>query len=261
MKTLVVTNRKGGVGKSAVVSQLGYHLHLQRGLRVLVLDFDHQANLSKAYKTGGIAKLANFGAGDLIANGANGKSLPDNTGFVIVTADNDKLLCLESQAEKHAQFIVNVRAFLNAVSNEFDICIIDTNPNPDVRVQIGLNVCSHVVSPIDLNQESIDGIGGHLQDVTLALKTNKAMQHLGLLPTKVEPTPFQKKNLASIIAQRGKMLMKRNETAFCFIPLRSSIARAQAEGKPVWKLDLTSAKDTYKEIAPVFEHIAKEMGV
>jgi Mrp family chromosome partitioning ATPase len=45
MKTLVLANQKGGVGKSAVATLLAQDLR-RRGCRVLAIDLDHQANFT-----------------------------------------------------------------------------------------------------------------------------------------------------------------------------------------------------------------------
>jgi len=50
MKTLLLANQKGGVGKSAMACQLAYFLAHKRNKRVMVIDLDHQANTTKALK-------------------------------------------------------------------------------------------------------------------------------------------------------------------------------------------------------------------
>jgi chromosome partitioning protein len=65
MKTLVVCNQKGGVGKSAVATLLA-HLLVQRGKRVLAIDLDHQGNLSKPLRLSGRPTVAEVGASSLL---------------------------------------------------------------------------------------------------------------------------------------------------------------------------------------------------
>jgi cellulose biosynthesis protein BcsQ len=54
MKTLVLCNQKGGVGKSAVATLLAHHL-AHRGHRVLAIDLDHQGNFTKPLRMSGRA--------------------------------------------------------------------------------------------------------------------------------------------------------------------------------------------------------------
>ena len=49
MKTLVLCNPKGGVGKSAVATLLAHHL-AHRGHRVLAIDLDHQGAVYQALR-------------------------------------------------------------------------------------------------------------------------------------------------------------------------------------------------------------------
>ena len=65
MKTLVLCNQKGGVGKSAVATLLSHHL-AHRGQRVLAIDLDHQGNFTKPLRLSGRAALANLSADALM---------------------------------------------------------------------------------------------------------------------------------------------------------------------------------------------------
>ena len=52
MKTLVLANQKGGVGKSAVATLLAHYL-AQHGQRVLAIDLDHQGNFTGTLRASG----------------------------------------------------------------------------------------------------------------------------------------------------------------------------------------------------------------
>lgn len=96
MKTLVLANQKGGVGKSAVATLLAHCLR-QQGQRVLAIDLDHQANFSQPLRLSRRATLASFGADRLLTEPA--AALPAAE-FVLVPGD-PRLLMLERQPDKH----------------------------------------------------------------------------------------------------------------------------------------------------------------
>ena len=262
MKTTVLANQKGGVGKSAIAVQLAYFFHLIMGKRVLVIDLDHQHNTSKAIKTANIATISLTPASSLLTHRV--RSLEDAE-FVLVSADNAELLKLEKQADKHNSFASNLQAFLQAVDNDFDVCIIDTNPNPDIRQLSALVVSDYVLSPLQLNQEAIDGIGDLLNHDTIGIRKIKAvinqkLELIGILPNLVEPTPFQRDNFRELSTHFAKLLIPM-DVGFAAIKKSTAIPEAQAAGIPVWKLGKTSARDSWAQIKPVFEKIALIMEV
>jgi cellulose biosynthesis protein BcsQ len=192
MKTLVLANQKGGVGKSAVATLLAHYL-AQHGQRVLAIDLDHQGNFSKPLRLSGRAISAPITADLLLTTAVT--TMPQ--GQLVLVPSDRALLGLERQPTLHTPFARNLRAFLLAVDRHFDVCIVDTNPNPDIRVIAALASADFVLSPIQLNQEAMDGVSGLLNHERVGVRKIKAvlnpkLQLIGLLPTLVEPTPFQK---------------------------------------------------------------------
>jgi chromosome partitioning protein len=252
MKTLVLANQKGGVGKSAVATLLAHHL-AQTGRRVLAIDLDHQGNLTSPLSRSGRPAVAGITADRLLT-----ERVPMMPGapFVLVPSDR-ALLTLERQPQRHNDFARNLRVFLAAMDAHFDACIIDTNPNPDIRVIAALVSADFVLSPIQLNLEAMDGIGGLLNHERVGLRKIKAVLNpklhlIGLLPTMVEPTPFQRSNFIQIVQRYHPLMIRIGEGpgAFASIPRRSAIAEAQAHAEVLWEMKKTAARDAWREIEP-----------
>jgi chromosome partitioning protein len=262
VKTLVLANQKGGVGKSAVACQLAHYL-VAAGNRVLFIDLDHQRNSSRALSMNRKVHTATFTTLQVVEGG----QLPDrpDAPFLLIPGD-EALSGLERRVPEHNTFLANMQDFLEAASSSFDYCLVDTNPNPDIRYVIALALGQYVLSPIQLNQEAIDGIRALLSHAkyglyNIQMKINPNLKLIGLLPNMVEPTPFQKGNLASLIKEHGKLLISSGRDAhqFAFIPTRTAIAEAQAEGAYLGDLKKTSARDALREVRTSFEAVERRM--
>ncbi len=258
MKTLVLCNQKGGVGKSAASTLLTHYL-AHKGRRVLAIDLDHQGNLTTPLKMSGRLAVAEI-TSDALMTGPL-VDLPDLP--QVLVPSGRALLGLERQPALHTPFARQFRAFLARVDRSFDVCIVDTNPNPDIRVIAALASADFALSPIQLNQEAMDGVAGLLNHDRVGLRKIQAVLNpkltlIGLLPTLVEPTPYQRANFVQVV-QRYHALLIRTGTeagAFASIPRRSCIAEAQSEGAVLWEMKKTAARDTWHEIEPSLARIA-----
>lgn len=261
MKTTVLANQKGGVGKSAIAVQFADYLALLRSKRVLVIDFDHQRNTSKAIRTGGLATVSAVTSSMILKNKI---TTIEHADFVLIAGDGD-LIKMEKQAAEHNAFATNLYTFLASVADQFDFCIIDTNPNPDIRQLAALVVSDFVLSPLQLNQEAIDGIGDLLNHENIGIRKiqatlNKKLQLIGILPNMVEPTPFQRDNFRDLSKAFAKLLIPL-DNGFAAIKKTTAIPEAQALGLPVWKVGKTSAREAWTQMRPIFDKIAQTMGV
>ncbi len=264
MKTLALINQKGGVGKSAIATQFAHYLH-RLGHSVLVIDLDHQGNTSRPLGASDQVRTAEFTASSIFES-CEAPRLPDAS-FVVVPGD-DRLTMLERQADMHNLFAGRYRAALKTW-NHFDICVVDTNPNPDIRYASALISAQYVLAPVQLNQEAIAAIAGVLGHprygvLRIAATLNTSLVFLGILPNLVEPTPFQRGNLENIVSKYGGRLLScrdGNRQVFGFINKRTAIAEAQAAGVFIPDLGKTSARDTWREVKPVFDMIRAAMGL
>ena len=259
MKTLILANHKGGVGKSAVATLIAQYCHRQ-GHRVLAIDLDHQGNFSSSITLSKQASVASVSADQLFST--PGVTLPAD-GFVLVPAA-DPLLGLERQPAQHNLFARNLCDFLKSVDDRFDVSIIDTHPNPDIRLIAALATGDFVLSPIQLNQEAIDGVRALLHHPRVGFHKiksvlNPKIKMIGLLPTLVEPTPFQKANFLTLVQKYAPMMIKLSDAPgdFARIPKRSAIAEAQADGLLLWEMKKTAARDAWAEIQPSLRRIVQ----
>lgn len=245
MKTIVVSNQKGGVGKTAISVHQAQYLD-ELGKKVLFVDLDPQANASKtlgAYKSG-IAASALFDG--------SVSSIAGKDGLTLVEADN-ALLNLE-RAE--ARLIIPAfKKTLTTIGKNFDYCVIDTPPQVGMRLSCALIAADYVLCPIELDEYAIDGIVKMLQTIFgIKQKYNPALVFLGILPNRLNAhSVAQKAALDDLLQQYAQYMIAAK------IGNRSSIPEALRAGIPVWKLKKTAAKEAGAEMLDAFRKIQKRM--
>ena len=295
MKILTVANEKGGVGKTFLATQYAFYCALQMGLRVAVIDLDQQANATTCLTEQNFAKKHELSSFDLIAQDLSEQLSDENftkeletSGFWLFGADN-RLAMLERQGdEAHSLFVSAFEKNLNALSSSFDVCIIDTNPSPDIRSNLGLLVCTHLIAPIQLNKEAIDGISRIVDRVNEIAEYNSNFPNafLGMLPNAIESNKFQQKNAIDLTQNYGAMLICEKSYGFAaskndkgqLVPViedgnyklvdreaplgikrRTCIAESQAFGTPIW--DSPNSADAWSELRKVFFTIYENMHI
>lgn len=259
MKTLVLANQKGGVGKSAVATLLAHYFR-KLGCRVLAIDLDHQGNFSDPLRKSQRVAVAEVPASAVLTQVNPVIPAAD---FVLVAADQD-LSGLERQPSLQNDFANNLRAFLKAMDDRFDVCLIDTNPNPDIRMIAALVSADCVLSPIQLNQEALDGVHALLNHHRVGVRKIKTMLNpklhlIGLLPVMVEANPFQRENFLQLVQKFHPILIPYGTKPgqYASMPRRSAVAEAQAEGLVLWEMKKTAARDAWREIEVAMVVIAK----
>ena len=163
----------------------------------------------------------------------------------------------------HTPFARNFRSFLKTQEGRFEVCVIDTHPSPDIRLISALASADSVLSPIQLTQESIDGVRALVAHPLVGIAKIRALLNpklclIGLLPTMVEATPFQRANFVQLVERHLSLMIRIGPHAgdLASIPRRTAIAEAQANGALLWEMKKTAARDAWAEIEPTIRHIA-----
>lgn len=248
MKTVVIWNNKGGVGKTAVSVHLAQYLE-EQAKRVLVIDLDGgQGNTSSTLK----AFDSGVTASQLFESSA--PKIVQTHGITLIAGDK-KVQDLEQAAKQ--QVLPALRKVLPAIGKDFDYCVIDTPPGGGLRVSAALLAAQYVLSPIELDNYSIDGITGVLQTIFGVKKQfNPELAFLGMLPNRLNAhSVAQKAALEELLSKYAQFMVPAK------IGNRSSIPEALRAGVPVWRLKKSSAKDAGLEMLEAFRIISERIGV
>lgn len=276
MKILTIANQKGGVGKSALTCQLAHYLTAQK-YSVLVIDFDHQCHTSKALKLHNNTYVG-FNSFELLCNSDLSGSISTFLSKVIraeiilplpfigLIPGSQNLNMLERIPNEHNNYIENIKIFCEQVKGCFDICLIDTNPNQDIRYISALSISDYVLSPIQMNQESIDGLIDFFNHRYYGFnnikdKINSELSFLGVLPSMVQSTLLQKENFIEVKKELSKYLIKTKSREVAYIPFSSAIAEAQQKGIYVADIKKSAARKAFKITKAAFAAIEKRLNL
>ena len=242
MKTILVSNRKGGVGKSTTAINLAAYIG-ESGYKVLLIDLDTQSHIQfglgfkKRFKKG-IHKILEVA--DL--QGAIQKTSFLNLSFIPADINYDT-----------SKFIFGIDTLKNIleiieITYDFDFCIIDTPPTSDNILNNAMYASNYVVVPM---QTEYLGYVGALQFLKLfyetASKLNAKFTFLGVVPTLFNKSIKEHNEIINKLKE--KLGKKRVLT-----PIRKDFKLSQSfsKGKPISYFDKKSrgAKD-YEQLTKV----------
>lgn len=254
MKTLVVAQQKGGVGKTSSLVHLAFDF-LERGMRVAVIDLDTQGNASftlQEFASGYLASQMFDLDGDSLRQWF--KDLPEGP-LVRLIASDAVLANMEKRtlSEAAAMFKENIQALADS---GFDVVLIDTAPALGVSLAAALYAADSVLSPIELEAYSIQGIKKMLTTIANVRKLNTKLQFLGMVPSKVDArNPRHVRHQDELQTAYPQLMIP------AAIGLRSSIADALASGVPVWKIKKTAARKATKEVRALAAYVFEKMEI
>lgn len=243
MKTLVVMNEKGGVGKTNIVAHGAWYFAERH--RTLVIDLDQQANLTTTLG----AYVSTVDSLDLFAEVTQVPSV----GPLTVTRSTRDLLGVEGVDRS---CIETFRDSLASMADDYDVCVIDTPPSLTNRTFGALLAADAILAPIGINDYSIQGVAELLRAIKGVSNHygRTEPKFLGLLPSIFDRKSRRERELFEQLAeQAGKLLFPG------VVAKRDSYSRAASEGEPVWNMKGAGARDAGHEIRAVFATVTSMM--
>jgi len=156
MFTVAIANRKGGVGKSSVATNLAAALAIA-GKRVLLIDMDSQASAS-AVLLDELAPDAPTTAHVLVGQSALADVIRPSTreGLFIAPSSKDLTAAQLGIVSKTGRETILRRAMRGIT--DFDIAIIDTAPEQQLATVNSLVAATHVLMPFTPDPKALEGL-------------------------------------------------------------------------------------------------------
>lgn len=159
MRVITIFNNKGGVGKTTSTQNIGAALALFANQRVLVIDLDHQANLTMGFgiQPREVSKnSATFLLGEATLEETRIK-YKDST-LDILPASPKLRKQLESIETKAKGYPTNLRKALAKISDQYDFVIIDCPPTISSISDVALVACDQYYVPLQPQYYSYEGL-------------------------------------------------------------------------------------------------------
>ena len=254
-RVFVITNRKGGCGKSFTTASLAFGLARQ-GKKVLCVDTDNQHSLTVSMGVREPDKLSVTIAtaiGDII----NKKEVDPAAGIihhsegVDLMPANNKLTGIELTVAPLVGRENLLRKYLKQVKPLYDYCLIDTSPTLDILTINALAAADSVIIPVTpkfLDAKGLELLLRSIADIREDINPN--LDICGILMTMVDNrTNLSKEIIGAIEKAYGKSIRVFKD----HIPNSIRAAESSAKGISIFKHDPNG------KVAAAYESLTQEL--
>jgi len=179
-RVIALFNQSGGVGKSTLTMNLGYHL-AQRHQRVLLVDMDPQASLT-AFMGLEPSELDKTVYEAILV----GESMPIHQEIhnMDLVAANINLSGAELELVVADMRDVRLKEALKPLLKQYDFILVDCPPSLGILSYISLVASTHVLIPIQTQYKALKGTELLLQTIArVRSRANRKLQVAGVIPT------------------------------------------------------------------------------
>ena len=254
-KTIVISNQKGGCGKSMTAVNLGIGLARQ-GKRVLLLDADSQHSLSVSLGITEPDKIP-ITLASVMANVIENKAFNPTEGIIHHAEGVDLLPANSALVNTELRLVSEycreliLRRYTETVKPLYDWCIIDTSPSLGLLTVNALAAADSVLIPVSPKYLDAKGLELLLRTISQVRKQiNPNLSISGILLTMVDKRMNFTREIISLIekAYGGNIHIFSEH-----IPRSVRAAETSAAGKSIF------AHDPHGKVAAAYEALTGEV--
>jgi chromosome partitioning protein len=249
---VAVVNMKGGVGKSTITANLGWHSAYKRDKRVLLVDLDPQFNLSQyalgveryqrlienheptifeVFEQTSSSPLYRDEHADLQKAICSVKAWTDGSRLDLVPSRLDLAWTVKNSSYGKAEHLAN---FLNGLRKSYDLILVDCPPTQSMLTDAAYQSSDYVLIPVKpefLSTIGLPLLAKSLDDFKIRNRQSR-IEIAGILFNGMsEGKPEHRKSKSDVIrlAKQHKWYVFENEISYS-----DSYPKGSREGKPIF---------------------------
>lgn len=253
-EVITIANRKGGVGKTTTTLNLAYSLK-ELGKKVLVIDLDPQANLTRCFDVENTENIKNIGH-LLITEMEEEESylVEDYTKSydeIDIIPSSIYLSAVETQMRVETGSERILFEIVNQIKEYYEYVLIDTSPSLNILTINALCASDSVLITADTQLFAIVGISELLKTIQkIKKRVNASLTIKGILLTMCD----NRTNLSKLLTQQVEEMYQGKIAVFqTKIPKTVKVGEAIYSGQSIKKY----AKGSSVDIA--YDNLAKEI--
>ena len=252
-EVITIANRKGGVGKTTTTLNLAYSLK-ELGKKVLVIDLDPQANLTRCFDVGNTENIKNIGHLLMTEMEEESYLVEDYTKSydeIDIIPSSIYLSAVETQMRVETGSERILFEIVNQIKEYYEYVLIDTSPSLNILTINALCASDSVLITADTQLFAIVGISELLKTIQkIKKRVNASLKIKGILLTMCD----NRTNLSKLLTQQvEEMYQGKIEVFQTKIPKTVKVGEAIYSGQSIKKY----AKGSSVDIA--YDNLAKEI--